>query len=76
MRSRCQLPESPGCGKEDEVGLEGARSVHPPGAPVSALGSPGDQAVRWTATVEIPDPVVVDAEAAGAWCEDLTGRGI
>lgn len=55
-------------------GLETAGPARPPGAPVPAPapGSPGDQAIHWTATVEIPDPVVVDAEAARAWCGDLT----
>lgn len=60
------------------VGLEGARPARRPGGPSSVLdlGSPGDQAVHRAATVGILDPVVVDAEAAAAWCRDLAGRGI
>lgn len=56
-------------------GLEAAGPARPPGAPAPAPapGSPGDQAIHWAASVEIPDPVVVDAEAARAWCGDLTG---
>lgn len=55
-------------------GLEAAGPARPPGVPALAPApdSPGDQAIHGTAAVEIPDPVVVDAEAARAWCGDLT----
>lgn len=58
------------------VGLEASGPACPSRAPVLALGSPGNQAVCCAATVEIPDPVVVDAEAVEARCGDLTRRGI
>lgn len=58
------------------VGLEGTGPAGLSRAPVLALGSPGDQAICRAATVEIPDPVVVDAEAFGAWSGDLTRRRI
>lgn len=53
-----------------------------PGRP-AALGphlrspvSPGDRAVHRAAAVEVPFPVVVDAETAGAWGTDLAQKGI
>lgn len=57
------------------VRLQGAGPAHQPGVPSPALGSPGDQAVHRAATVGISDPVVIDAETAGAWCADLSGGG-
>jgi hypothetical protein len=41
-----------------------------------SLGSPGDQAVHWTAAVEVLDPVVVDTEATATWCINLAQRGL
>lgn len=55
--------------------LQGAGPAHQPGVHIPALGSPGDQAVHRAATVGISDPVVIDAETAGAWCADLSGGG-
>lgn len=56
------------------MGLEATGpSDLPTPVPAPAPGSPGDQAVHGTAIVRIPDPVVVDAESAGAWCGDLQG---
>ena len=57
------------------VRLQGAGPAHQPRVPIPALGSPGDQAVHRAATVGISDPVVIDAETAGAWCGDLSGGG-
>lgn len=56
------------------MGLEATGpSDLPTPVPAPAPGSPGDQAVHGTAIVRIPDPVVVDAESAGAWRGDLQG---
>lgn len=71
VHSRCLHPESPSCGKEDgrAGGCWANQPVHP--RPRAGPALPGYQAVHWAATVEIPDPVVVDAEAAGARRGDL-----
>lgn len=56
------------------MGLEATGpSDLPTPVPAPAPGSPGDQAVHGTAIVRIPDPVVIDAESAGAWRGDLQG---
>lgn len=65
--------QSPHTMGRNMVRLQGAGPAHQPGVPILAPGSPGDQAIHGAATVVISDPIVIDAETAGARCGDLSG---
>lgn len=65
--------QSPHTMGRNMVRLQGAGPAHQPGVPIPVPGSPGDQAVHGAATVVISDPIVIDAETAGARCGDLSG---
>ena len=60
--------QSPHTMGRNMVRLQGAGPAHQPGVPIPVPGSPGDQAVHGAATVVISDPIVIDAETAGARC--------